>query len=201
MISKNTLKIFLSLILFSGCLFSNAFAATEPQVLVQTVADETIARIKKDKDLIQKDPKYIHVVINELLIPHFDFETMSQWVLGKYWRSASAEQKKAFTEEFKSLLIRTYANSLLEYTDQTIKYLPFRDSLEQGDVTVRSEVEQPGGFPIPINYKLHIRSADWKVYDITIDDISLIANYRTSFGKEIRKSGLDELIKTLSSKN
>jgi phospholipid transport system substrate-binding protein len=122
-------------------------------------------------------------------------------VLGKHWRKAKADQRVAFTNEFKSLLVRTYSNALLEYADQTIKYLPFRDSQDAGDVTVRSEIEQPGGFPVPINYRLYLKAGEWKVYDVYIDDISLIANYRSSFSREIRKIGIDKLIQKLADKN
>jgi len=177
------------------------FANAEPQALVQSVASKTIERITKDKTLIKKDPTHINTLINELVIPHFDFNRMSRWVLGKYWRKTDKAQKSAFIDQFKNLLIRTYATSLSEYVDQEIKYLPFRGDLAKGDVTVRSEIEQPGGFPIPINYRLHNKTGEWKVYDITIDDISLIANYRSSFAKHIRKSGVDDLIATLADKS
>jgi len=187
------------LFLFIGSV--NATAKLEPQVLVMQVADETILRLQRDKVLIDKDPKYVHKVIDELLLPHFDFKKMSKWVLGKYWRKAKPAQRDAFTDEFKSLLVRTYANALLEYSEQKIKYLPFRGKLESGDVTVRSEIDQPGGFPIPINYRLHLLTNQWKVYDVSIDEISLIANYRSSFSRQIRKSGIDKLIQRLADKN
>ena len=179
----------------------DAIAGMEPQKLIESVASKTLERVRADRELIKKDPKYIHQLVNELVLPHFDFESMSKWALGKYWRRASKQQRKDFIREFKSLLIRTYATSLSEYADQTIKYLPFRGKLSSGDVTVRSEVEQPGGFPVPIDYKLHIKGGEWKVYDVKIDDISLVANYRSSFSKQIRKSGLDALIKKLANKN
>ena len=116
-------------------------------------------------------------------------------------RKATSKQKSQFVNEFKLLLIRTYANSLSEYSDQEIKFAPFRGNIESGDVTVRSEVAQPGGFPIPINYRLYKKGDEWKVYDITIDDVSLITNYRTSFKKEISQSGIDELITKLADQN
>jgi len=178
-----------------------ATANIDPQALVEQVADKTIKRLKKDRALIDKEPKYINAVIDELLIPHFDFERMARWVLGKHWRKAKPDQRQAFVGEFKSLLIRTYASSLREYSDQNIKYLPFRGKLDSGDVTVRSEIEQPGGFPIPINYRLYLKTNEWLVYDISIDDISLIANYRSSFSRQIRKSGIDKLIQKLADKN
>lgn len=192
--------IFFTVLLFFGSPLS-ASANIEPQALVEDVADRTIQRLKKDKDLIDKEPNYINSVIDELLIPHFDFERMARWVLGKHWRKAKPNQRQAFVGEFKSLLVRTYASSLREYSDQKIKYLPFRGQLDSGDVTVRSEIEQPGGFPIPINYRLYLKTDQWLVYDISIDDISLIANYRSSFSRQIKRSGIDKLIQTLADKN
>jgi len=181
--------------------FSSVQAGLEPQQLIESVANKTLDRVKKDKAKIKADPAHINLLVNELVLPHFDFERMSKWAMGKYWRKAKDDQRSKFIEEFKSLLIRTYATSLSEYSEQVINYLPFRGQLESGDVTVRSEVEQPGGFPIPIDYKLHKKGADWKVYDVKIDDISLVANYRTSFSKQIRESGIDGLIKKLADKN
>jgi len=178
-----------------------AQAGTDPQDLIESVANETLTRVRADRELIKKDSKYINRLVNDLVLPHFDFERMSKWVLGKYWRKATKAQREAFIPEFKLLLIRTYGTSLSEYSDQVIKFLPFRGKLASGDVTVRSEVDQPGGFPIPIDYKLHKKGSDWKVYDVKIDDVSLVANYRSSFSRQIRASGIDALIQKLADKN
>ncbi len=196
----STIKTLMVCLLIS---WSAAWAAvpTEPQELIQYVANQTLERIKKEKARIKANPSRINALVDELILPHFDFERMSRWVLGKYWRKATADQKKRFVAEFKDLLIRTYGNSLLEYSDQKITYLPFRNKPGATEVTVRSEVEQPGGFPIPINYRLYKKGNEWKVYDVVIDDVSLIANYRTSFSREIRKSSLEHLIETLAEKN
>jgi len=187
----------LSLSLFTA----NASASSDPQALIKSVATEVLERVKKDRELIKADAKHVNALVNELVIPHFDFDRMSRWVLGKYWRKTNDAQKKQFVEVFKTLLVRTYATSLSTYIDQEIKYLPFRGKLASGEVTVRSEIEQAGSFPIPINYRMHNKLGGWKVYDITIDDISLVANYRTSFSRHIRKSGIDDLIATLANKN
>lgn len=177
------------------------YAGEPPQQLVENTAQKVLDKLKEDSEKIKNDPNYIHGLVDEYVLPHFDFERMSMWVLGKHWRRADAKQRERFVDEFRTLLVRTYATSLSEFTDQKLSYLPMRGSEAEGDVTVRSEVEQPGGFPIPINYKLHKKGNDWKVYDVTIDDISLIANYRTSFNREIRQMGLDKLINTLAERN
>jgi len=188
-------------IAFLLCLSFSVSAGKPPQELVESVAGQTIERIKKDKDKIKAEPLYVNKLIDELVLPHFDFQRMSRWVLGKYWRKATPDQRERFINEFKNLLIRTYANSLLEYSDQELIYLPFRGALDAKEVTVRSEIEQPGGFPIPITYKLHKPDNDWIVFDVLIDDVSLVSNYRSSFSRQIRSKGLDALIKKLSLKN
>jgi len=172
-----------------------------PQDLIETTANQVLEKLTNEKALISKEPERVYDLVNEFILPHFDFERMSKWVLGKYWRRTNAEQKVRFVEEFRTLLVRTYASSLAEYTDKKINYLPFRDDVSSGDVTVRSEIDQPGGFPIPINYRLQKNGETWKVYDVTIDDISLVANYRSSFSKEIRNAGIDKLISTLADRN
>lgn len=173
-----------------------------PQQLVETTADKVLKKLKEDKQKIEQDPTYLHGLVDEYVLPHFDFERMSRWVLGKHWRRADANQKKRFVGEFRTLLVRTYASSLSEFSDQKITYLPMRGSEADGDVTVRSEVDQPGGFPVPIEYKLYkIKDGSWKVYDVAIDGISLIANYRTTFNQEIRQLGIDGLIKKLADRN
>jgi phospholipid transport system substrate-binding protein len=182
------------------CLHS-AVAAQHPQEMIEETANKVIEKLKEKKDEIDQKPELLYGLINEMVVPHFDFERMSRWVLGKYWRRATPEQRESFVKEFRKLLVRTYASSLSEYSDQKIIYQPFRDKLTDEEVTVRSEVAQPGGFPIPIHYRLHKVGDRWLAYDVLIDDISLVANYRTSFGSEIRSDGLDKLLKKLKERN
>jgi len=177
------------------------FGLEDPQALVIATTDKVLAKLDTEQAQIKKNPKHIYNLIDDFVLPHFDFERMSRWVLGKYWRKASKSQQARFLNEFRTLLVRTYASSLLEFSSQKIVYLPFRGEIEKQDVTIRSEVDQPGSFPIPINYRLHVKDGKWLVYDVTIDDISLIANYRTSFSTEIRKNGIDKLISQLADKN
>ncbi len=183
--------------------FGVAFAASteSAQEIVIATSERTIAKIKSQRDLIKKNPGLLNELVNEYVVPRFDFERSARWVLGKYWRKATAAQKKQFVIEFRNLLVRTYATSLSEYSDQKINYLPFRGKVGAKEVTVRSEVEQAGGFPIPIDYRLHQKNGEWKVFDVVIDDISLIANYRTSFAREIRKTSIEALIKRLAARN
>ena len=178
-----------------------AGAAEAPDVLVRRTADEMFAALRAERDLIAKEPGRIYELVDDIVLPHFDFERISRWVLGKHWRQASPDQRARFTAEFKTLLVRTYATALNEYTDQPIVYLPLRPGKDPAEATVRTEVDQPGGFPIPIDYSLALSDHHWLVYDVAIDGVSLVANYRTSFGNEIRQWGLDRLIETLANRN
>ncbi|HEY0634255.1 MAG TPA: ABC transporter substrate-binding protein [Gammaproteobacteria bacterium] len=176
-------------------------ASQEPQQLVQSTSEQVMARLKQDHDKLQKNPALIYPLVEDLVLPHFDFTKMSQWVLGVNWRSATPEQKARFTEQFRNLLVRTYAKALLEYTDQKINYLPLHAEADAKTVTVRTEIVQAGGQNIPLHYNLYLKGSAWKVYDISIDGVSLVNNYRTSFAEEIRQGGLDKLITRLAQTN
>jgi phospholipid transport system substrate-binding protein len=126
---------------------------------------------------------------------------MSRWVLGKHWREASEGQRVRFVEEFRSLLVRTYATALLEYSNQAVEVLPVRAAPDATDVVVRTEVRQPGAPPIPIQYSMNLEQGDWKVYDVTIDGISLVASYRSTFNAEASRGGLDRVIALLVERN
>ena len=192
----------MGLIMLVGLLGSaSSWAVQSPQALVEQTANQMLDKLRTERKVIDEHPGRIYELVNEIVLPHFDFERMSTWVLGKYWRSATPEQRKEFVEQFRTLLVRTYAKSLSSYTDNKLTYLPFRGGPEQTDVTVRTEVDQPGGFPIPIDYSLYLKGNEWKVYDVTIDGVSLVTNYRTTFANQIRQDGLDKLIASLASRN
>ncbi len=184
-----------------GLVSASVSAAIGPQQLVQQTSQAMLEKLKQEKELLKAEPGRIYSLVDKIVVPHFDFEYMSQMVLAKYWRKASAAQRQAFTLEFRQLLVRTYATSLKEYADQELIYLPFREGKKKDQAMVRTEIEQAGGFPIPIDYRLRQNSRDWKVFDVVIDGVSLVTNYRTSFAKEIRAGGLDSLIDTLAKRN
>lgn len=172
-----------------------------PQQLVEETASKMLTTLKAEKDAVQKSPSRLYSLVDEIVLPHFDFELMAKRVLGKYWRDASPAQRTHFTDSFRGLLVRTYANSLTEYTDQKISYLPMRRDSDNKRVEVRSEVEMPGQSPIAINYRLVQGDAEWKVYDVTINGVSLVTNYRSSFANEIDRGGIDALITKIDDKN
>lgn len=180
-----------------------AIAEEHPaQKLVVDTSKEILSRLEKEETVVRAEPDRLFEIVDEMVLPHFDFNAMSSWVLGKYWRTATADQKTRFSKEFQKLLVRTYSNALLEAIGKKINYLPLRSTKADADeVTVRTEVEQKGGFPIPIDYKMHFKNNQWKVFDVVIDNISLVQNYRTSFAKEIKDEGLDKLIKDIADRN
>jgi len=188
------------ILLLCLCLPLAGQAAVGPQELVQQTTAQTLSRLQSEQAALQQNPDGIYDLVKEIISPHFDFIRISAWVLGKHWRTASKEQKLRFVRAFRTLLIRTYGVALLDYTDQEIRYLPMRDDPTNGNVTVRSEVIQPNGGAVSLNFRLYKRNEAWKVYDISVDGISLVTNFRTSFATEIKQAGLDSLIQRLEDK-
>jgi len=171
---------------------------TPPDVLARTTTQEVLTILKQDKDLQNGNQAKVYQLVEAKILPNFDFNRMTQLALGKHWPRATAKQKQALVTEFRNLLVRTYSSSLTAYTDQTIEFKPLTMKPDDTDVTVRSEIRQPGGQPIPINYSMYKTAFGWKVYDVTIDSVSLVTNYRASFANTIRQNGIDGLIKALA---
>lgn len=181
-----------------------ALGLTPAESAQKTVMDTTESMftvLDREREALRKHPEHIYGIVKTIILPHFDFDRISQWVLGRYWRQADETQRRRFTEEFRTLLVRTYATALLEFTDQTVEYLPPRVRSERDEVLVRTQVTQKGGASIPINYRMYVKEGEWRVYDVTIDGISLVSNYRTAFSSEIQRRGLDQLIALLARKN
>jgi phospholipid transport system substrate-binding protein len=173
-----------------------------PQALVKQASDDMLKALKDNETELETNPDKIYELVESILMPHFDFEKMSKLALGKNWRAANDEQRVRFIEEFRLLLIRTYSTAMLEYTDEEIRFLPFRDDLSRKRVTVPMEVLQAAGPSIPMALSLYQNKEDaWKVYDVKIDGISLVTNYRSSFANEIRNGGMEQLINNLAERN
>jgi phospholipid transport system substrate-binding protein len=179
-----------------------AFAQeTAPDALVRKSIDEVLALIKADKDLQNGNPKKLHALVEEKILPNFDFTRMTRLAVGRNWSQASDAQKQALTREFQSLLVRTYSTSISQYRNQTIDVKPAKFAPGDKDTVVRTVVNQPGGQPIPIDYSMERADKGWKVYDVVVGELSLVQNYRGSFETEVRKGGIDGLIKALADKN
>ena len=171
---------------------------TPPDVLARTTTNEVLAILKQDKYLQNGNLGKVYQLVEAKILPNFDFSRMTQLVIGKHWPSATARQKQALVTEFRNLLVRTYSSSLTAFTNQTVEFKPLAIKPDDTDVTVRSEIRQPGGQPIPIDYRMYKTAFGWKIYDVTIDGVSLVTNYRSSFSSTIRQKGIDGLIKTLT---
>ena len=184
------------------CFTSASFAAEAPDELVKRTAEDVLTIIKADKDIQAGNQEKLFALTEEKILPNFNFDKVSRLVLGKNWTKATPDQKTAFQSEFKSLLLRTYATALSKYKNQTIEYAPLRLAGGATTASVKTSILQPGGQPIAVNYTLEKQAdATWKVYDIVIEGVSLVTNYRGQFAQEIRQNGLDSLIKKLSDKN
>lgn len=192
--------LFLSILLLA--INANA-VMQEPEEVIKETVDGVLERLAEEKEQLDAHPERIFDLIQELVIPHFDFSSMSKWVLGKTnWLDASPEQREVFVDQFRTLLVRTYAKALLEYSEEKVQYNESTKTPESNLVTVKTEVQQPGeGASIPINYRMHITGGRWKVVDVAVDGISLVRSYRGSFASEIKANGLQSLIGKLTEKN
>ncbi len=172
-----------------------------PDALVRKTTDEVLAIIKADKDLQAGNSRKIAELAEAKVLPHFDFTRMTRLAVGRNWNKASEAQKEALVKEFRTLLVRTYSTSLTQYRDQKIEVKPVKMSPQDTDVTVRTQVIQPGGPSIPIDYAMEKTDKGWKVYDVVIDAVSLVTTYRGTFNDQIQRGGVDGLVKTLAERN
>lgn len=188
-----------TLMLLAGTVLANIAAGSAPDALVHKTTDEILAAIKADRGAYAKDHNKLYKMAEEKVLPHFDFVRMSQWVLGLNWRKATPEQRGRFVAQFRDLLVRTYSTALLNYTDQQIIYRPLTVRPADDDVLVKTEVKQSGGAPnIPINYSFYKnKEGAWKVYDVTIDGVSLVTNYRSVYASKIKDQGMDALLASM----
>jgi phospholipid transport system substrate-binding protein len=168
---------------------------------VKNVTTEVLELISKDKEIRSGDRAKLIQVIEAKVLPHFNFTSMTALAMGQSWNKATPEQKKRLIEEFRILLVRTYASALAAYSDQRFDYRPLRAKPTDTDVTVNVRVMQSGAQPVPIDYSMERTAAGWKVYDVMVGGVSLVANYRTEFNATERESGVEGLIKNLAAKN
>ncbi len=169
--------------------------------LVKDTSSRMLSTLEKRRAEVDRDSTLIYKLVSEILAPHFDFGRITQSAVGRHWAQATPAQQQALTQGFKELLIRTYAKALLRYSGQEIRYLPVRPGADANSVTVASEIVQRGGPPLPVDYKLYLKDGAWKVYDVVIDNVSLVTNYRGSFAAQIREGGIDGLVKRLGDMN
>lgn len=199
----NTLKKYLALAMTFGAmtLAGSAFAQEAPDALVQRISHEVIDTAKADKTIQGGNQQRILSLVEEKIIPYVDFDRMTSLAAGRFWREATPDQKKQLTAQFRSLLIFTYSGALAQVRDQKIDFKPMRGSPTDTDVEVRSQVIQPRGEPIQLNYRMEKLADGWKIYDVNVLGAWLVESYKGTFASEIGRSGMDGLIKMLTEKN
>lgn len=175
--------------------------AMEPDELVRQTTEQVLEAVEKRQAEIKQNPDVVYQIAHEIALPHFDFELMSRLVLGRHWKEASEAQQSAFVDNFRQLLLRTYGTSLSAYSGQKIVVLPIQGDTSKGRATVRSEILQDNGPKIPLAYQLRRGKDGWKVFDVVIDGLSLVQNYRSSFAAEIQRYGIDGLVERLQQRN
>jgi phospholipid transport system substrate-binding protein len=190
------------LVVLAALCFAPAHAqGLPPDVLVKNVTTEVVELITKDKELRSGSRAKLIEIIESKVLPHFGFQSMTVLALGQNWNKATPEQKKRLIEEFKTLLVRTYASALAAFAEQRFDFRPLRAKPTDTDVTVQVRVIQSGAQPVPIDYSMEKTASGWKVYDVMVGGVSLVANYRTEFNNTVRESGIEGLIKNMHAKN
>ncbi|PPD29869.1 MAG: toluene tolerance protein [Methylomonas sp.] len=196
---KHYLKVLL--ILLAG-FFANAVSAEliEPQRVIEDTSSQLKMRMQDPG--FTKDFRKINEFVHSVIYPHADFDLISSLVLGKLWKEAAEAEKDAFKKEFQTLLIRTYSRAFVEFKEWSVRFLPITPDEDERKVMVKTEILQPGLQPIAVNYRMLHTKGEWKVYDILIEGVSLVTNYRTSFKNEVERTGsLQEVINQLAKRN
>jgi phospholipid transport system substrate-binding protein len=196
-------RFLLTALLLPGLMFVPlaALAAQAPDQMIQQVSTEVIEAIKADKAIQGGDLQKIRALVDTKVMPHVDFERMTASTVGRYWRQATPEQQKRLQEEFKTLLVRTYAGALTQVRDQTVELKPSRSQPGDKEVVVRTEVRGGRGDPIQLDYRLADEGSEWKIYDVNVLGVWLVEQYKSSFAQEIGSHGIDGLIAKLAERN
>jgi len=172
-----------------------------PQELMQKVSQDLLRELDANRAAYAKDPSRLRALADKYMLPHFDVEYSARLVLGKHWRAASEAQRKRFIDAFYQSLMRNYGDAVAEFTADRLVLLPFKGDLASGTATVRTEVKRSNGTPVPVNYSMRATPQGWKAWDVTIEGISYVKNYRTDFGAEIEQKGIDAVIQRLEAQN
>jgi len=171
-----------------------------PDALVKKTTDEIIDRIRKDKSLVSDSRKLLEMV-DAVVLPHFNFNRMTMLAVGRAWRDATPGQRDQLIQQFRTLLVRTYSTALEQYSNQKIEVRPANVKPADTETTVRMVINQPGGQPIVMEYRMEKTPNGWKVYDVIVEGVSIVTTYRSTFSAEISKGGIEGLIKTMADQN
>jgi phospholipid transport system substrate-binding protein len=172
-----------------------------PQELIQQSSQNLLKDLDADRESYRRDPKKLRALVDKHLLPNFDVEYSARLVLGKHWRTATEDQRKRFVDAFYQSLMRNYGNAMVDFTADRLKILPYKGDPASTTATVRTEIKRDNGGPVPVNYSLHATPAGWKAWDVTIEGISYVKNYRTDFGTEVEQKGIDAVIRRLETQN
>ena len=172
-----------------------------PDELVRAVSNDVIAAIKQDRDIRAGNPKKLVDLVEKMILPHVDAARMTRLAVGASWRKAAPDQQRRLAQEFTALLVHTYSGALAAYSNQVMDIRPARSEPGETEVTVRSDIRQPGGQAIDVNYSMAKTASGWKVYDIKIGGVSLVSTYRSTFSEHVRNHGIEGLIDLLSARN
>lgn len=179
----------------------DAASVQAAQAVVKQAANQALKALHEQSKAELAKPAAVHKLVSQYILPVVDIQASARLVLGHYWRTATPEQRTAFVEQFKELLIRTYSKSISQYPDSKIEYLSNRDTSDGRFATVHTRVMPPGHEPITVDYSLFKTNNGWKIYDLTISGLSLVQSYRSTFSEEIQQTSLDALIKRLTQQN
>ncbi|TNF96029.1 MAG: ABC transporter substrate-binding protein [Gammaproteobacteria bacterium] len=192
-------------IVVSLCAHANvdemANSLSEPQKVIKQASDQVIHVLTAERESFNNDPGKVYDLVNEYILPHFDFELMSYYVLGGYWKNASEQQKVGFQTQFRRLLVRTYATAFSDYKDEKIEFLSDIKTGNEDHIIVQTKIHQKGASPIAVAYRMINSGNTWKIYDVSIGGVSLVTNYRANFSGQVRRKGLDKLIESLAEHN
>ncbi|ELV08764.1 ABC transporter substrate-binding protein [Wohlfahrtiimonas chitiniclastica] len=181
---------------------SMVYAADTPEQTIEKASAQLINALKKEETALKQNPKRLYGFIEKMAVPYFDFNTMSQWVMGRAWRDATPAQRDRFMNEFKKLLINAYGSALLEYTDDKVNVFPLPPNAKnKNEVTVRSEITSSSHKPVAVNYSMIKSGGKWLVYDVSIEGVSIVTSYRTEIRELVNAKGIDGMIETLAQKN
>jgi phospholipid transport system substrate-binding protein len=172
-----------------------------PEQLIQSITDEVMTALSTDKELAAGDKDKALKLAEEKVLPHIDFEEATRLALSRAWSQASAEQKRRLVTEFRAMLLRTYTNAVSVYSGTQAKYLPSRSKAQGTEATVRYQFSRDGGRPLQVAYEMRRAGDAWKIYDISVEGMSLVLTYRTEFDGIIKQEGIEGLIRRLTQKN
>ncbi|KTC94126.1 MlaC/ttg2D family ABC transporter substrate-binding protein [Legionella erythra] len=184
--------------LMACSLISSLWAASSPVPMLETAANQILSTLEKNKATLKNNPQVIYRAVEQSLLPNVDVSGMSRSVLGRQaWMKATPSERQQFSEAFTQLVIRTYASPLAEYTDETVKFLPVRGSLEGRFLRVNSLIVRSNGKNIPLSYSLVAKNGQWKIYDLSVEGVSLLQSFRSQFAQALQNSNMQELIKQM----